>query len=205
MNSLQSPTSGYTLFRELADIALGIFSDVRSLREDHVSFDGTSPYNLSDDQLNELCDPSRWSVMRRIASAPRFPWDLCRIIPLLESGQRWALNNAHVRRLTRGNPQYETSHRLFLSLLLHARRMCLASPRYGELAFGLTVQEVRALLLAGDIALIEAAPQLRLTFRSAHFHDVLRVPQDHRATGGQAPILEHIVRASGLARARSSL
>lgn len=200
--STKDSTAAFALFTELSEISMAIFSDLRTLREEHVEIDMNSPYRIRAEELDLVCDPGNFGLVRRIATAPRFAWDLSRLANALEAGQRWALGHMHVRRLSRVNPKFETSHRLVLMLVMQIRRMAIASPRFAEVAFGLDSTEVRALYHASDIALIEASPQVRLTFRSDHFRDVLRIPGEMINTQAKEAVLDLVIGASGLRRQR---
>ena len=196
-------SKAFGLFKELSEISLAILSDLRVLREDHVELDMHSPYRIKQEDLEMLCDPGHYMLVRRISNSPRFAWDLGRLVGALESGQRWAISHAHTRRVSKVTPKFETSHRLILMLLMHVRRMAIASSKFAEMAFGLDPAEIRTLIHASDIALIEAAPQVSLTFRSEHFRDVLRIPSHMVNTRAKETVLDVVVAASGLRRQRS--
>jgi hypothetical protein len=111
----------------------------------------------------------------------------------------------HARRLSRGNQLYRSSHMHVQQLMSHIRRMCQFNPHWGVIAFGLSQPEIRSLLMAQDAAFIEAATMIRLSFRTDHFRDVLRLHTDGKRRVTQTPIMEHIVGISGLGRARTHL
>lgn len=198
-------TGAFTLIKAQTEIAIAMFSDVIQLRVDHVPFSAECPYKISDEDLNEICDTARWPIMKRIASSPRFPFDFQQILPAIQSAKRNLSKSPHARQVTRGNPLYRTSHMHVQQLMSHVRRVCSLNSAMAVMAFDLKQPEIRELTMVPDAAFIEAAPMIRLEFRTDHFRDILRVQSDRKSSTQPSPIIEHILGASGFARLRHHL
>lgn len=196
----------YTLFQAKTALALAIFSDIRQLRERRTAFSQECPYVISEDDLHELCDTSRWPIIKRLAHHQRFPFDIQRLTHALERGRTYERTLMYEQTLTVSDPKYQSSRMHLFQMLSLMGRMCKASPHYGEIAFGLTQPEIRALQLASDVSFFEAAASVRLSFRTDPFKDILRQHSQAHAQGGSlSSALEHVLGISGLRRLRGGI
>lgn len=203
MTKKQVVTPAYELFRELGQLAQAVFSDVVDLHQRGQLGVG-SPYSIPNEDAVAIGDPKRYACIQKIAASARFPWQIMDIRPALRRAEVWLSQDPNERRLARGHADYAHTTRLNQAVLHLARRMVISEPTYGELAFGLTEQEVTALKDASDVLMLEASAHVRLTFRSAQYRDILRTYatiQDARAKDTHG-LLGNIARMSGLGAPR---
>jgi len=156
--------------------------------------------------VGAFMDPSRHTCITRLASSPRFPWQLTNIRGGLRRAELWLHADPVERLSSRSGDQYSSTRALVQQALILARKMVLVSPRYGELAFGLSALEISDLADAADAGMVEASAHIRLVFRTQAYRDVLRT---YAAISGQPAkdsqgLLGQIARMSGLSAPKIS-
>lgn len=195
-------TPAYCLFQELGHLALLLFSDVADVKRNGGLVPGC-PYALPIDDAEAIADPRLFPCLSKIASSPRFPWQITNLRGALRRGELWLYADPGDRTSLRSNDQYSSSRALIQQVLVLARKMVLVSPAYAKLAFGLTDAELNDLADATDVGMVEASAHIRLEFRFQQYRDVIRTAMALVETSAKDTqgLLAHIARTSGMTAA----